>query len=177
MLRSIALLILCLLVGCGSEVSPETKAKGAEAWSHTQKAARAAGEMASSAWRGAFQESRKLDEKAPASAIKTARDNLSKAKAQAKRPEEKAAIEEELERLRAALNLQALRSNFDKKVAEVNEVKQNMEGTAAEARAKAAEAEKTLQDLQRRITEAENTYERARDSVTGFAERVQGVMP
>lgn len=159
MARATLLLVVpLLLVGCTPQERDDAIAQGARVG---KEAAGRVADAATRAWKAASEQASKLTPDSAAAALENAKDSMEHAVAELKPGERLDAARAEIDRLRAALDLQKLRKEADEKIAEAQQVKENAGKSIEDVKAKLDAADQAYQDLKARLDSAEQAYDAA----------------
>jgi len=157
---SIAILSLALLfvAGCTDRQRDDAIDQGARIG---KQAANKVADVASQAWKSALDRASKLDAHSATEALSNAKDSMEHAVADLKPGERLDAAKAEIERLRAAIDLQKLQKEADEKITQAQELKENAGKTVDDVKAKLDAADKAYRDLQEKLDSAQQMYDTA----------------
>jgi len=126
-----------------------------------RQAAGKVADVANQAWKAALDRASKLNPDSAASALADAKESMEKTVADLKPGERLDAAKAEIERLRAAIDLQKLQKEAEEKIAQAEQLKENAGKTVDDIKAKLDAADKAYRDLQEKLNSAQETYEDA----------------
>jgi len=123
-----------------------------------KQAADKVADVAGKAWKSALDQAAKLDPSSATDALARAKDSMEHAVADLQPGERLDAAKAEIERLRAAIDLQKLQKEAEEKIAQAQQLKENAGKTVDDIKAKLDAADKAYRDLSEKLDSAQQTY-------------------
>ena len=179
MKQSLSWTAACLIVlatGCEKKDQDAALAQGQVAFSKAKQ-------MAGGFWKSACAEADKLSADSGKSALESAKTQLESARdrlSHIQAPSEldglkMDSVKEEIQRLQAALTVQNIKEETDRRVKDAMTWKENAEKTVDEVKAKLAQADAEYQDLQKKLHDAQATYDDASTKVKETTQKIQSL--
>lgn len=171
-----SLTVTAFLCGCAQKTQDAALEQGRVAFAK-------ASDFATGAWKSACDSADKLSADSGRPALAAAQSQLESAKAKLEEMKDRSPLEgvkmesvqAEIERIRAALDLQKLKAEMDERVESARKAKENAEKNVQDVRDNLVEADANYRDLQKKVGVAQALYDSAAEKVKSAGERLQSL--
>ncbi len=151
-----AALVLAAVVGCEPKQQDAAMAAGQSAW-----------KKAGESWDTVYKQAAKLTADSSAAALKAAREQLVKAQASLKDNEQVKALQDQIARIDAAIDVQKIKADLEAKVEEAKQAKENATKTVDDIQTKLHQADQAYQSLEAKLADAQKAYDSAAAKISG----------